>query len=716
MNVCLLLPLVLGIPLLLPCLTATETQETEGVRSPGGSHWRPKRGWMWRSFSVQEEMNNTSQFVGQVRSDLDNGNNSFQYKLFGDGAGTLFVIDERTGGITAVQKLDREEQASYTLRAQVINAATGRAVEPESEFVIRVTDINDNEPKFPDEPYEATVPEMSPEGTFVIQVTGSDADDPSYGNNARLLYSLLQGPPYFSIEPTTGLYRMTVSESAPPGTSIGKILASDDDIGDNAEMDYSIEDESQTFDIITNNETQEGIVILKKKVDFEHQSHYGIRAKVKNHHVDEQLMEYHTEASATFIKIQVEDDDEPPVFLLPYYIFEISEGRPQGSFVGTVSATDPDQRKSPVRYSITRSKVFHINDNGTIITTNPLDREVSAWYNLSVIAREKENVEQISAVPVFVQVLNINDHAPEFSEHYETYVCENAGYGQIIQTISAVDRDESIDGHYFYFNLSVEDTENSSFTIIDNQDNTAVILTNRTGFSLQEEPVFYISILIADSGIPSLTSTNTLTIRVCDCGDKGSTETCSNKDFMLPLGLRNEIVIAILICVVIIFGFLFLILGLKRRRTRTLFPGKGEDFRENIVHYDDEGGGEDDTQAYDVAELGGGSVLRGRRARPAGAAQIRSLYRQSLQVGPESAIFREFILQKLREADSDPGAPPFDSFRTYAFEGAGSPAASLSSLGSADSDRDEDFDDLHALGPRFERLACVFGSAVQANN
>lgn len=42
---------------------------------------------------------------------------------------------------------------------------------------------------------------------------------------------------------------------------------------------------------------------------------------------------------------------------------------------------------------------------------------------------------------------------------------------QVIQTISAVDRDESIEEHHFYFNLSVEDTNSSSFTIIDNQGN-----------------------------------------------------------------------------------------------------------------------------------------------------------------------------------------------------------------------------------------------------
>ncbi|XP_045882053.1 cadherin-19 isoform X2 [Meles meles] len=771
MNCCFLLPFILGIPLIWPCFTATEISAMEEAEHPVGSHFRVKRGWMWNQFFVPEERNETNYHIGQLRSDLDNGNNSFQYKLLGAGAGSIFVIDERTGDIYAVQKLDREQRSLYTLRAQVIDSTTGRAVEPESEFVIRVSDINDNEPKFLDEPYEAIVPEMSPEGTLVIQVTANDADDPSSGNNARLLYSLLQGQPYFSIEPTTGviristkmdrelqdeywviiqakdmiglpgalsgttsvlvrlsdvndnkpifkdrLYRLTVSESAPAGTSIGKIMAYDNDIGENAEMDYSIEDDSQTFDIITNNKTQEGIVILKKRVDFEHQNQYRFRANVKNRHVDEKLMEYHVEASTTFVRVQVEDEDEPPVFLAPYYLFEIFEESPHGSFVGMVSAIDPDQRKSPVRYSMTRSKVFNIDDNGTIVTTNPLDREISAWYNLSITATEKYNVQQTSTVPVYVQVLNINDHAPEFSEYYDTYVCENAGSGQVIQTISAVDRDESIEDHHFYFNLSGEDTKNSSFIIIDNEDNTAVILTNRTGFSLEEEPVFYISVLIADNGIPSLTSTNTLTIHICDCDVHGSTQTCRKKDLMLAMGFRAEVTLAILISVMIIFAFIFLILGLKQRRKQTLFPEKGEDFRENIFRYDDEGGGEEDTEAFDIAELRSSTIMRERKPRGTATTEIRSLYRQSLQVGPDSAIFRQFILEKLEEANTDPCAPPFDSLQTYAFEGTGSLAGSLSSLGSAASDQDENYDYLNELGPRFKRLACMFGSAVQSNN
>lgn len=51
-----------------------------------------------------------------------------------------------------------------------------------------------------------------PPGTSVIQVTATDADDSMYGNSAKLVYSISQGHPYFSVDPNTGsrLHRMTL--------------------------------------------------------------------------------------------------------------------------------------------------------------------------------------------------------------------------------------------------------------------------------------------------------------------------------------------------------------------------------------------------------------------------------------------------------------------------------------------------------------------------
>lgn len=43
-------------------------------------------------------------------------------------------------------------------------------------------------------------------GTSVIQVTATDADDANYGNSAKVVYSILQGQPYFSVDPESGKY------------------------------------------------------------------------------------------------------------------------------------------------------------------------------------------------------------------------------------------------------------------------------------------------------------------------------------------------------------------------------------------------------------------------------------------------------------------------------------------------------------------------------
>ena len=50
------------------------------------------------------------------------------------------------------------------LQAQAIERGTQEPVEPQSEFIIQVQDINDNPPLFQEEPYVCSIPEMSPKG------------------------------------------------------------------------------------------------------------------------------------------------------------------------------------------------------------------------------------------------------------------------------------------------------------------------------------------------------------------------------------------------------------------------------------------------------------------------------------------------------------------------------------------------------------------------
>lgn len=42
-----------------------------------------------------------------------------------------------------------------------------------------------------------------------------------------------------------------------------------------------------------------------------------------------------------------------------------------------------------------------------------------------------DNPRQVSRVPVYIRVLDVNDNAPTFATNYETFVCENAKANQV---------------------------------------------------------------------------------------------------------------------------------------------------------------------------------------------------------------------------------------------------------------------------------------------
>lgn len=42
-----------------------------------------------------------------------------------------------------------------------------------------------------------------------------------------------------------------------------------------------------------------------------------------------------------------------------------------------------------------------------------------------------DNHQQVSRVPVYVRVLDVNDNAPTFAANYETFVCESAKANQV---------------------------------------------------------------------------------------------------------------------------------------------------------------------------------------------------------------------------------------------------------------------------------------------
>ncbi|XP_034411233.1 cadherin-24 [Cyclopterus lumpus] len=659
-----------------PDLHTNKTRFKSGSRSRTrpdlrtGPRSRTRRSWIWNQFFVIEEYAGPEPvLIGRLHTDMDRNDGRTKYVLRGEGAGSVFVIDEKTGNIHVTKPLDREEKDEYRLIATSTDRQTDRALEPSSQFIIRVQDINDNPPIFDEGPYIATVPEMANIGTSIIQVTATDADDPTYGNSAKLVYTLVQGQQYFSVDPQTGILRtavpdmdretqdqylvllqakdmgghlgglsgtttvtvrltdvndnpprftqsmwsFSVSELAIPGAEIGRISAADADLGENAELEYTIlEGETgETFNITGVN--QEAVITLNKAVDYESRSSYSFSVEVLNPVVDPRFLRRGPFKDRASIRVAVLDADEPPRFSRARYHMDVSENCPPACTVGRVSAVDPDTGlTNNIRFSIDPQSdpeaLFRITpDTGLITTAMELDRERDHWHNITVIATQRDNPSQVSRVLVAIETLDLNDNAPELDRQYTTALCDSSSIGQVVQVLRAIDRDEGGNDSTVYFSIPPESSSALNFSVRDSGGPTAslVLLSQLRPLSRSASSTLTLHVpLVLRDGTSGLTSTGTVTVSVCPCLRGGARAVCLPQQSTLPSpGLSTAALLAILACVATLLAVSALSLSLRRQKRDSLSPLEEDDVRENIITYDDEGGGEADTAAFDIAAL-----------------------------------------------------------------------------------------------------------------
>ncbi|XP_070067864.1 neural-cadherin isoform X5 [Drosophila takahashii] len=194
----------------------------------------------------------------------------------------------------------------------------------------------------------------------------------------------------------------------------------------------------------------------------------------------------------------------------------------------------------------------------------------------------------------------------------------------------------------------------------------------------------------------------------CICPDGFWGENCELVQEGQTLKLSMGALAAILVCLLIILILVLVFVVYNRRREAHIkYPGPDDDVRENIINYDDEGGGEDDMTAFDITPLQ--IPIGGPMPPELAPMKMPIMYPvMTLMPGQEPNVGM-FIEEHKKRADGDPNAPPFDDLRNYAYEGGGSTAGSLSSLASGTDDEQQEYDYLGAWGPRFDKLANMYG-------
>uniref|UniRef100_A0A8C1QTG0 Cadherin-1 n=1 Tax=Cyprinus carpio TaxID=7962 RepID=A0A8C1QTG0_CYPCA len=627
------------------------------VEFPGSSSGqrRRKREWVIPFYNMAEnESGDFPKKMFQLKAKIDGVPDAeIVYSITGEGADQppvgIFYVNKKTGYIYVTQPLDREKKASYELKAHAISEDGKKATSP-TNLTIIVIDQNDNRPVFTENPFNGQVSEAESKGYEFMKVIATDADEPD-NQNSEIRYRIVsQLPP----SPNPNMFEI--------------------------------------------NTITGGIYVNSSGLDKEQWPRYTLLIVA----ADLKGGGYLT--TGTAVITITDSNDNPPQFEQLSHTVSVPENK-VGHEVAKLTVTDGDEVGSPAwstKYRIIsgdKGGFFNVSTGpsqleGIITTVKPLDFEKTKQYVLSVIVENDEpfvgslptstatvtvNVEDVNEPPEFnpqEKVISRRENLPVDSNLF-AYIATDPDTGKsqkitykigkdpvgwlnvnqdtgMIKVKQIMDRESVLvkDGKYRAIILALDDDGNLSTgtgTLIieleDENDNAPIINEGSINICNREATVF---LSITDKDGP---------LHAAPFSVEPQGDTKKNWTARMNETSKDNLVYALFTTVLL----LLLLLFIRRKSSSIKNPLllEDDDIRDNVCCYNEEGGGEDD--------------------------------------------------QNLKTADEDPTAPPYDSLLVFDYEGGGSIAGSLSSINSSSSGQDQDYDFLNDWGPRFKKLADMFG-------
>ncbi|XP_057206159.1 protocadherin gamma-A11-like [Triplophysa rosa] len=379
----------------------------------------------------------------------------------------IFELDKVTGKIRVKGKIDFEENEMYSLNIKVSDK--GRPpMNTDCRVIIKIVDINDNEPE--------------------IEVT-------SLSN--------------------------IVSEDAKPGTVISLISITDKDSGINGKVVCGL---SMNLPFEMKPYVQQNMysLVTKESLDREVASHYDIIITATD-------LGNPALSASTTLSIEVSDvNDNKPQFSyspLEMYLFE---NNPPGASVFAVSAIDKDINENAIiTYQIIRSdqtqndmdSFLNINsETGVISALKIFDFETIKKFQFYVLATDSGSPSLSSNVTVNVFILDQNDNVPVIlhpvmangSAEGVEEIPRNVNAGHLVTKVRAYDADIGYNGWLLF---SLQEVSDHSLFSLDRY--TGQIRTLRS-FTETDEAQHKLVILVKDNGNVSLSATATVIVKVVE--------------------------------------------------------------------------------------------------------------------------------------------------------------------------------------------------------
>ncbi|XP_016955474.1 fat-like cadherin-related tumor suppressor homolog isoform X1 [Drosophila biarmipes] len=477
---------------------------------------------------------------------------------------SVFRIDPDRGELQIIGYLDRERQNEYVLNITVYDL--GSPTKSTSKMLpITILDVNDNRPAIQKTLATFRLTESARIGTVVHCVHATDADS---GVNAQVTYALSVECSDFTVNATTGCIRLNkpldrekqdnyalhitakdggnpvlssealvyvlvddvndnapvfgvqeyifkVREDLPRGTVLAVIEAVDEDIGPNAEILFSLKEETSDEELFRIDK-HTGAIRTQGYLDYENKQVHNLIVSA----IDGGDPSLTSDMSIVIMIIDVNENRFSPEFEDFVYEGKIKENKPKGTFVMNVTARDMDtvDLNSKITYSITGGDglgIFAVNDQGLITSLTQLDAETKNFYWLTLCAQDCAIVPLSNCVEVYVEVENENDNIPLTDKPvYYVNVTEASAENVEIITLNAMDPD-------------IDPTQSITYNIVSGNlvgyfeidSKTGVITTTERKLDRENQAEHILEVAISDNGSPVLSSTSRIVVSVLDIND-----------------------------------------------------------------------------------------------------------------------------------------------------------------------------------------------------
>ncbi|XP_032667356.1 cadherin-99C isoform X2 [Odontomachus brunneus] len=413
----------------------------------------------------------------------DPENDPVSYSIVSGNDLRQFAIGAKSGVITVIRKLDREDLTRYQL---LIKAEDTGGLYSTATVNIMVTDINDKNPEFVNLPYEFSVKEGEAR-KLIGRVHAEDADE---GINAEITYFAPDDIP-FTVDPETGdvltkkvldyeqnneyKFVVTARDGAPDyrlatATVTVKVIDVEDEVPLFHQSSYEarVKENVPDYNVIQvtadDPDTKKQITYMIKQGDTELftidpktgviKTVRGLDYEKDNQHVliigtVENTSD--SPGSTTRVVVNVQDvNDIPPVFTSVPTPITLDDDVPIGTTVTTLVAEDSDGTVpgNQVRYEIVgrgiASKYFAIDvDTGVLRIRDDLRKETDSEYQVDVRAYDMGEPQLSSETTVPLYVRHVATVPPEiglgFAENsYNVDVPEDANDNTLIKTITII--------------------------------------------------------------------------------------------------------------------------------------------------------------------------------------------------------------------------------------------------------------------------------------